>query len=327
MPEFVYNGATRVGDLTRNKDEVEFFQLEYPCLVKPPSYLTDYTYSKKAASLEANSFVYVLDLYIGVEERDPYGYGNMTSKRVKTHGYPFRLLLTTKTTARELYAKVAQCTRRFVLEGSPFCGNRDNLPFVVMTTSIYSASYTKDVVEDNDTVLDINPDSNALVAVWKTEADTEAHFNQEEFMRVDLVYMDDEPVGDDSDDMNVVTGSDTTKTNSSTAAVASSSSSSSGATSVSKQAVSSMSPPASPRNSLTDEFGRKRKKATGLTIYKCLDKFCEREQLNEEETLYCSKCKQHVAPVKKMDLWATPDILTVQLKRFQYIPGQYFVHR
>jgi ubiquitin carboxyl-terminal hydrolase 4/11/15 len=28
-----------------------------------------------------------------------------------------------------------------------------------------------------------------------------------------------------------------------------------------------------------------------------------------------------------MDLWAAPDILVVQLKRFQYIPGQYFVHR
>lgn len=28
-----------------------------------------------------------------------------------------------------------------------------------------------------------------------------------------------------------------------------------------------------------------------------------------------------------MDLWSTPDILVIQLKRFQYIPGQYFVHR
>jgi len=64
-----------------------------------------------------------------------------------------------------------------------------------------------------------------------------------------------------------------------------------------------------------------------LNIYKCLDKFCEREQLEATETLYCSNCKQHNAPIKKFDLWATPDILMVQLKRFLYVPGQYFVHR
>lgn len=64
-----------------------------------------------------------------------------------------------------------------------------------------------------------------------------------------------------------------------------------------------------------------------LNIYKCLDKFCEREQLEATETVYCSNCKQHNAPIKKFDLWATPDILMVQLKRFLYVPGQYFVHR
>jgi hypothetical protein len=69
------------------------------------------------------------------------------------------------------------------------------------------------------------------------------------------------------------------------------------------------------------------KKSKGLNVYKCLDKFVEREQLNEAETIYCSKCKNHLAPVKKMDLWATPDVLVIHLKRFQYVPGQYFVHR
>lgn len=28
-----------------------------------------------------------------------------------------------------------------------------------------------------------------------------------------------------------------------------------------------------------------------------------------------------------MDLWKVPDVLIIHLKRFQYIPGQYFVHR
>jgi len=66
---------------------------------------------------------------------------------------------------------------------------------------------------------------------------------------------------------------------------------------------------------------------TGLSVYQCFDKFIEREQLAEAETLYCSRCQQHLAPIKKMDLWAAPDILVLQLKRFQYVPGQYFVHR
>ena len=72
---------------------------------------------------------------------------------------------------------------------------------------------------------------------------------------------------------------------------------------------------------------KKDQQSDKLNIYKCLNKFVEREQLNTEETLYCSQCKQHLAPVKKLDLYATPDILIIQLKRFQYIPGQYFVHR
>jgi hypothetical protein len=80
-------------------------------------------------------------------------------------------------------------------------------------------------------------------------------------------------------------------------------------------------------DSISTNITGKRKKSAKLSIYTCLDKFCEREQLADEETLYCSQCKEHVAPLKKIDLWATPDILTIQLKRFQYIPGQYFVHR
>jgi hypothetical protein len=70
-----------------------------------------------------------------------------------------------------------------------------------------------------------------------------------------------------------------------------------------------------------------RKKKRGLHVLDCLDKFVEREQLNEAETLYCSACKQHLAPVKKMDLWSAPEVLIVHLKRFHYSPGQYFVHR
>jgi ubiquitin C-terminal hydrolase len=76
-----------------------------------------------------------------------------------------------------------------------------------------------------------------------------------------------------------------------------------------------------------DDDAASSKDGKRISIYDCLDKFIEREQLNETETLYCSKCKQHLAPIKKMDVYSAPDMLIIHLKRFQFIPGQYFVHR
>ena len=64
-----------------------------------------------------------------------------------------------------------------------------------------------------------------------------------------------------------------------------------------------------------------------LNIQRCIEKYTEKEQMNEEELFFCSDCKEHKAPIKKLDLWSTPDVLILHLKRFEYIPGQYFVHR
>ena len=64
-----------------------------------------------------------------------------------------------------------------------------------------------------------------------------------------------------------------------------------------------------------------------LTLYSCLNKFLEREQLQSEQTIYCKECKQHLAPIKKFDIWSSPDVLILHLKRFQYTPGQFIVHR
>ena len=66
----------------------------------------------------------------------------------------------------------------------------------------------------------------------------------------------------------------------------------------------------------------KRAKKT-LSIYDCLDKYIEREQLADTETVYCNRCKEMLAPIKKMDIWSAPDILIIHLKRFQFITGQY----
>jgi ubiquitin C-terminal hydrolase len=63
------------------------------------------------------------------------------------------------------------------------------------------------------------------------------------------------------------------------------------------------------------------------TLLRCLDKYIEEEALEESETYYCSKCKNNLAPMKKMDLWTSPDVLAIHLKRFYYCQGTYGVFR
>jgi hypothetical protein len=64
-----------------------------------------------------------------------------------------------------------------------------------------------------------------------------------------------------------------------------------------------------------------------ISVMQCFDKFIEREQMPPEETWYCAKCKQHLAPVKKFDIWSAPEILVVHLKRFQYTSRASFTFR
>jgi hypothetical protein len=61
-----------------------------------------------------------------------------------------------------------------------------------------------------------------------------------------------------------------------------------------------------------------------ITLYDCLEKFSESEVL---ESHMCSKCKVQAPPSKKMDLWSTPPVLVIHLKRFQVVPGRYFMQR
>eukprot|EP01031_Cornospumella_fuschlensis_P030802 gene30802-37214_t len=55
-----------------------------------------------------------------------------------------------------------------------------------------------------------------------------------------------------------------------------------------------------------------------LSIYDCLDKFTERETLPSTETVYCPECRQHLPPLKKMDVYSLPDVLILHLKRFTF---------
>jgi len=64
-----------------------------------------------------------------------------------------------------------------------------------------------------------------------------------------------------------------------------------------------------------------------INLVDCFRKLAEKEQLGETEQWYCGKCKEHSRAFKKLDLWSTPEILILHLKRFQYAQNTYFVHR
>ncbi|OLN81841.1 putative ubiquitin carboxyl-terminal hydrolase 12, partial [Colletotrichum chlorophyti] len=61
---------------------------------------------------------------------------------------------------------------------------------------------------------------------------------------------------------------------------------------------------------------RQARKKQGITLDECLDEFEKAEVLSEQDMWYCPRCKEHRRASKKFDLWKTPDILIVHLKRF-----------
>ncbi|KAI0542302.1 hypothetical protein GGR58DRAFT_510328 [Xylaria digitata] len=61
---------------------------------------------------------------------------------------------------------------------------------------------------------------------------------------------------------------------------------------------------------------RAKRRKRGLTLDECLDEFERDEVLSEQDMWYCPRCKEHRRASKKLDLWKTPDILIIHLKRF-----------
>ena len=71
--------------------------------------------------------------------------------------------------------------------------------------------------------------------------------------------------------------------------------------------------PSSSASSLLPSTSRKH-----LNIYDCLQAFTKEEVLRKSESWYCSSCKAHQQATKRIDLWRTPDILVLHLKRFSF---------
>ncbi|PBP27076.1 ubiquitin carboxyl-terminal hydrolase [Diplocarpon rosae] len=61
---------------------------------------------------------------------------------------------------------------------------------------------------------------------------------------------------------------------------------------------------------------RAQRKKNGISLDDCLNEFGKEEILSEADTWYCPRCKEHRRASKKFELWKTPDILIMHLKRF-----------
>jgi len=55
-----------------------------------------------------------------------------------------------------------------------------------------------------------------------------------------------------------------------------------------------------------------------ITVLKCIEKYCQMEQLEETEMWFCNRCKEHVRAWKQFHIYRAPPILIVHLKRFHY---------
>lgn len=55
-----------------------------------------------------------------------------------------------------------------------------------------------------------------------------------------------------------------------------------------------------------------------ITLDKCLSLYTTTERLGPDDPWYCNRCKEHRQATKKFDLWNSPRILVVHLKRFSY---------
>lgn len=50
----------------------------------------------------------------------------------------------------------------------------------------------------------------------------------------------------------------------------------------------------------------------------CLQQFIKPEVLSRENTWYCNKCEEHVQATNSLSVWKLPEVLIIQLKRFEF---------
>ncbi|KAL4432979.1 hypothetical protein ABPG74_005352 [Tetrahymena malaccensis] len=55
-----------------------------------------------------------------------------------------------------------------------------------------------------------------------------------------------------------------------------------------------------------------------ISIEDCIEEFTKEEKLDKSEWWLCTQCKKRTPSTKKIDLWKTPNILIIHLKRFSF---------
>uniref|UniRef100_K3X6K0 Ubiquitin carboxyl-terminal hydrolase n=1 Tax=Globisporangium ultimum (strain ATCC 200006 / CBS 805.95 / DAOM BR144) TaxID=431595 RepID=K3X6K0_GLOUD len=65
------------------------------------------------------------------------------------------------------------------------------------------------------------------------------------------------------------------------------------------------------------------KRDTIITLDKCMDAFLKNESISLEDHWICERCGVAREGLRKSDLWRLPDLVMVQLKRFQYFENQH----
>lgn len=68
----------------------------------------------------------------------------------------------------------------------------------------------------------------------------------------------------------------------------------------------------------------KHSSGSGVSIYDCLSWFSTEETLTGNDKWYCSRCKNHVNALKKMELYRAPEFLIIHLKRFSHQRSSFF---
>ena len=53
-----------------------------------------------------------------------------------------------------------------------------------------------------------------------------------------------------------------------------------------------------------------------IDLNSCFREYCKEELIGGNDQWYCSKCKEHRDITKKLEIFRTPKILCIQLKRF-----------
>lgn len=63
--------------------------------------------------------------------------------------------------------------------------------------------------------------------------------------------------------------------------------------------------------------GPKQSDSPAISLYECLKFSSKPEQLEQDNMWYCNKCKDHVQAFKTMEIYKTPNVLIIHLKRFK----------